>query len=623
MALVGISAILILGIGAQWLAWRMRLPSILLLLLFGFLAGPVSWYATDRWLGRSIYLDPDAIFGDLLLPLVSVSVALILFEGGLSLTLREISNVGRVVRNLVSVGALVTWVIAAAAAHWIVGLDAGLAVLFGAILTVTGPTVIGPLLRHVRPAGRVGPILRWEGIVIDPIGAMFAVLVFEAILLGGFPHATGPVAVAALKTVLIGCAVGAAAAFLLVFVLRRFWVPDHLQSPVTMMFVVAAFQGSNLLQHESGLFTVVVMGIVLANQTRVSIRHIMEFKEALSVLLISALFIVLAARVELWFFRFLSGKTALFLLVLIFVARPLSVAVSTIGSGLNWRERLFLCWMAPRGIVAAAVASVFALRLHEAGLPEAELLVPLMFTVIAATVVLYATTSAWVARRLGLALPAAQGFLFVGAHEGARRIAEALHREGCPVLLADTNRQNVAAARLAGLPAVAANVLSPTVAERQELTGIGRLLAMTPSGEVNALAALHFAKVFGRSAVFQLDPGDEDQAPQKRGGIDRELCGRVLFADGLSFRRLAERVEQGAAVKTTRLTEEFDFRKFSARYGARALPLFVMDASGGVTVFAGDAAPVPRPGQTLVSLVDRAPEETPRQAQPEVEAAAL
>ena len=604
MALVGISLILVLGVGAQWLAWRLRLPSILLLLLFGFLAGPVAWYASDRWLGRPVYLDPDAVFGDLLLPLVSLSVALILFEGGLSLTLREVARVGGVVRNLVSLGALVTWVTAGAAAHWIVGLDLRLAVLFGAILTVTGPTVIGPLLRHVRPAGPVGPVLKWEGIVIDPIGAMLAVLVFEAISTGRLQHAPQPMLVGALKTSVIGCVIGFVAAYLLLVVLRRFWVPDHLQSPVSLMFVVATFETSNLLQAESGLFTVVVMGIVLANQTRTPVRHIVEFKEALSVLLVSSLFIVLAARMELWFFRFLSGRVALFLAVLIFVVRPLAVLASTLQSGLNWRERVFLMWMAPRGIVAAAVASVFALRLGQAGQKDAELLVPLTFTVIVVTVIVYAGTASWAARRLGLSKPAAHGFLLVGANPAARRVAEALQRVGCPVLLADTNRDNVAAARLAGLPAVAANVLSPEVTEQLHLSGIGRLLAMTPSSEVNALAALHFAKLFGRSAVFQLDPGDRQDSPHKRGGIDRDLCGRLLFGEKVSYRHLAERLARGATVKATRLSGEFDFAAFRARHGNRFLPLFVVDDSGGAAVFAADAAPAPRAGQTLISLID-------------------
>jgi NhaP-type Na+/H+ or K+/H+ antiporter len=623
--LLGLTAILVLGVGAQWLAWRLRLPSILLLLGLGFLAGPVCWYLTDRFLGpgRAFYLNPDAIFGQLLLPLVSLSVALILFEGGLSLNVRELSEFGSVVRNLVSAGAVVTWVVTAAAARWVVGLDARLGVLLGAILVVTGPTVIGPLLRHVRPAGPVGPILRWEGIVIDPIGAMFAVLVFEAMTMEQSRLGAGPLLLALLKITAVGCAIGFAAARVLTVALRKFWVPDHLQNPVTLMFVAAAFQASNLVQPESGLFTVVLMGIVLANQASVPVRQIVEFKESLSVLLVSGLFIVLAARIELWFFRYLSGRTALFVLILVLVARPLAVLVSTVGSGLRWREKLFLSWMAPRGIVAAAVASLFALRLAEAGMKEAELLVPLTFLVIASTVILYASTAGLLARRLGLVQPATRGFLLVGANAPARLIGGALQAHGYTVLLADVNRDNVAAARLAGLPAVAANVLSPAVTESLQLSGIGRLLALTPSDDVNSLAALHFAKLFGRSSVFQLDPGDapSDVPGDERGagtsarprpgrrGADREgtvheLRGRVLFAQGLTFARLAERVEAGAAIQATKLTEDFDFNAFRRLHGDRALPLFVLEGARGLTVLGPDAPAAPRPGATLISLIE-------------------
>jgi len=278
----------------------MRMPSILFLLVFGFLAGPVTGL-----------LDPDALLGELLLPIVSISVAIILFEGGLTLRLEELREIGGVVLALVTLGAIVTWSLAAAAAHFVLGLEVQVAVLLGAVLVVTGPTVIGPLLRHVRPTGRVADILKWEGIVIDPIGALLAVLVFEALLVG-------------------------------------------------------AFVLSNHLQAESGLFAVTLMGLVLDNQKHVAVKHILDFKENLSVLIISALFILLSDRLEPSHFSHFGMESVLFLAILIFVARPTSVLTSTLRSDLDWRERLFLSWMAPRGIVAAAVASVFALKLSAA-----------------------------------------------------------------------------------------------------------------------------------------------------------------------------------------------------------------------------------------------------------------
>lgn len=424
---VSLAVILAFGVGAQWLAWRLRLPSILLLLLFGFAVGPVTGW-----------LEPDILFGDGLFPLVSLSVAVILFEGGLSLTYAELRRIGGVMGRLVSIGALVTWVLSTVAAMLLLGLDLPLAALFGAILTVTGPTVIGPLLRYVRPVGSVGPILKWEGIVIDPIGATLAVLVFEAVLAGDAQAAPRLIIGGVLSTALVGTIVGAAGAVLLIVLLARFWVPDTLQNPVVLTVVLTAFVVADALQHEAGLLAVTVMGIALANQRWVPIRHIVEFKESLQVLLIGGLFIVLTARLELADIAAIGPESLLFLGVMILLVRPTAVFLATLGAGLHWRERAFLAWMAPRGIVAASVASLFAIRLAEVGVPEAERLAPLTFLVIVGTVALYSLTVRPVAQWLGLASPDPTGALIVGAHPLAQAVGLALQGRGLRVLLVDT-----------------------------------------------------------------------------------------------------------------------------------------------------------------------------------------
>ncbi|MFQ5798761.1 MAG: cation:proton antiporter, partial [Bacteroidota bacterium] len=325
--LIGLASIIVLGIVAQWLAWRLRLPSILLLLILGFIAGPVTGI-----------LNPDALLGDLLVPLVSVSVAVILFEGGLSLRIAELRETGSVVRNLISVGALVTWVISAGAAALILGLDFALAVLLGAILVVTGPTVIVPLLRQVRPVARVGSILKWEGILIDPMGAMLAVLVFEAILSGGFQEASTLAVMGVLKTVFIGGSVGALGAGVIILLLKRYWIPDYLHNAVSLMMVVSVFTASNFLQAESGLLAATLMGVVLANQKAVAVKHIIEFKENLRVLLISSLFILLAARLQVNDLNYIGASGLAFLGVLVLIARPAAVGLSALGSEMSWRE---------------------------------------------------------------------------------------------------------------------------------------------------------------------------------------------------------------------------------------------------------------------------------------------
>jgi NhaP-type Na+/H+ or K+/H+ antiporter len=366
--LLAIGGIIIMGIAAQWLAWRLGLPSILLLLVFGLLVGPLSGF-----------IQPDQMLGDALFPLVSLAVAVILYEGGLSLNLRELRGVGDVVLKLITVGLAITWLLGAGAAHFVLGLNIPLAVLLGAILVVTGPTVIKPLLRHVRPKDDLGSILKWEGILIDPIGAILAVLIFEAILAQSFTQTPLLVAQGVLLTVVIGGLAGLAGAGMLILLLRRYWIPDHLQNSMSLMLVVVAYIGSDLLRPESGLLAVTVMGIALATQPWVSVRHIVEFKENLSVFLIAGLFIVLAARLDLGQISGLSWGIVVFLSILIVLARPMAVLASTVGSKLKGQDRVFLMFMAPRGIVAAAIASLFALRLAEIGYQDAERLIPITF----------------------------------------------------------------------------------------------------------------------------------------------------------------------------------------------------------------------------------------------------
>lgn len=599
--LIGLATLLALGVGGQWLAARLRLPAILVLLLCGLAVGAGSEGLALLGVLTGRLLDPNALLGDLLLPVVSLSVALILFEGGLTLNVSELAEAGRAIRNLVSVGAAVTWVFASAAGHWVVGLPWPLAWLLGAILTVTGPTVIGPLLRHVKPAARVASILKWEGIVIDPIGAILAVLVFEAIHVGWHVPRAEILFTAVWqmgKSALVGGAVGLGAAGMLVLLLKRYWVPDLLQNAVSLMLVVVAFTLSNLLQHESGLVTVTVMGLVLANQKSVPVRHILEFKENLSVLLIGGLFILLASRLRLEQIQQLGWRSLAFLAVMVLLVRPASVAVSTAGSGLTWRERLFLAWMAPRGIVAASVTSIFAIRLADAGYAEAERLVPLMFAVIIGTVTLYGTTARWLAGRLGLRPTGARGFLIAGANPLARAIGRALRDAGADVLLVDTSRPNVEAARGDGLPVLYASVGSQYAADKIEGTGLGRLLAVTPSEEVNSLAALHFSRLFGRDNVFQLRSGSEGSQRNER--VPWEFRGRPLFGKGLTYAALTDRVSRGARVTVTPVTPERD----PAAPPDRSLPLFVRSPDGEVSVVTADATPARRAGGAVIELVD-------------------
>ncbi len=606
--IVSLAVIIGLGVGAQWLAWRIRIPSILLLLLAGMLVGPISTAFTA---GGAPLLDPDALFGDLLLPLVSLSVGLILYEGGLTLSLREISGVSTVIRSLVTVGALVTWVLAGLAARFVLGLEWPLAALLGGILVVTGPTVIGPLLNHVRPIGKVGPVLRWEGIVIDPIGALLAVLIYEAILAGHFHGAAGATIRALLLTTLVGGGLGVLAAAVLAFLLKRYWVPDWLQNPVSLLLVVLIFVISNQLQKESGLLAATVMGIILANQRGTDVRHIIEFKENLRVLLIAGLFVTLGARLSPDDLRQMGWESFAFVAILIVAVRPLSVWVATLRSGLSAREKLFLCCVAPRGIVAAAVSSVFAISLQQAALEpleggtsvsdQAGLLVSYTFAVILGTVAFYGLAAGPIARGLGLASHSPQGVLFIGAPPWAREVASALQRRGFKAVMLDTNHEHVRAARLAGLTAVYGNALQGDTLDTLDLAGVGRVVAITPNDEVNVLAAQRFLRVFDRANVYRL-VATQEARPDRSGKTD--LPGRRLFGADATYATLASRLGSGWVVKVTTLSDEFTFADFRTLYGPRSIVLFVITDAGKLTVVTDEREPDPQPGQSVVALVN-------------------
>lgn len=591
--LIALAAVIVLGIGAQWLAWRFGMPSILLLLLTGVVAGPLTGF-----------VDPDDIFGSALLPIVSLSVALILYEGGLSLRLSELSKVGSVVRNLLSIGVLVTWLIAGWAAWAILGFDPRVAILFGAILVVTGPTVIGPLLQQIRPTGPVAAILKWEGIAIDPLGAVLAVVVFDVVSVGHddvSPWAHGGLAV--LRTVGVGGGLGLLAAALYVLLVKRFWVPDHLQNGVSLMLAVAVFAASNYVQEEAGLLGVTVMGVALANQKWVTVEHIVEFKEDLRVLLIGTLFILLAARLKLDDISQLGPKYIIFVIILIVVVRPLSVWLATLGAGLSWSQRIFLSWMAPRGIVAAAVASVLALRLEDTGYEGAQLLVPATYTVVVGTVAVYGLTASVVARKLGVAQLKPQGILIVGADQWIRAVAEQLVARHFRVLLVDTNRNHIAAARMLGLEAYHGSVLSDHFLDQVDLGGIGRMLAATPNDGVNVLALRRFSRLFGSAAVYRLAP-----VPNTGGTRKTDAKGpkqdRLLFAPDVTHAVLQKRIAGGAVVKATPLTDTFDYEAYCDRYGQSQLPLFLIDKEEHLSVVTANQPATAHASQIIVSLVD-------------------
>jgi NhaP-type Na+/H+ or K+/H+ antiporter len=592
-----LASIGVLSLLCQWLAWRIRTPAILLLLAAGLAIGPMF-----------NLLVPREVFGDLLFPFISLSVAIILFEGSLTLRYEEIRDHGKMVRNLIPVGSIVTFIIGTLTVRWILETSWPVALLFGAISIVTGPTVIVPLLRSVRPTSKLSNILRWEGIIIDPVGALLAVLVFEGIVSWGQGNVFGHALYIFGKTLAIGCLVGAVAGYLNGIVLRKHLIPQYLHNAGTLTFMLGVYAISDEMAHESGLLTVTVMGIWMANMKQVPVDSILEFKESLSVLLISALFIILAARVEFSAIAELGWGLVAVLVILMLVARPLSIFLSSIGTTLNWRDKLFLSWVAPRGIVAAAVSALFAFQLQMRGYEGAGALVPLVFMLIIATVTIQSLTARPVAQLLGVAEPPAFGFLILGANPMARMIALALKKHEVPVTLADTNWENVRHARMEGLQTYFGNPASGHASTHLELTGIGNLLIISPYKQMNSLATYHFMDWFGDSNVFSLTEGEQDQKARHQ-TAEKIQTTRGLF-DGVSYSKLASLASKGYTVKTTQLSDAFSYQDFLEKYQRNALVLFVFDSKGRVSpVMALDAIKA-ESGYTLISLV---PPQSPKE----------
>ena len=567
--------LVVAAVVASWLADVFRIPSILLLLAVGILLGPV--------LGL---LDPEAMFGDLFAPAVSIAVAIVLFEGGLSLRFREIAGSERILWSLVTVGVAVTWALGTLAAWAFTGLGLAAAILLGAILVVSGPTVIGPVLQIVRPSRRVSSILKWESIFIDPLGAMLAVITFNVVVAG--QQATGPGAVAwnVVVFVAVGMASGALVAAATALALRRHWVPTHLVSPVSLAAALGAFILAESFVHEAGLLATTVVGLMLSNDDRIRTEEIVQFSEVLRVLLIGMLFIVLSAHLTRDQLLAIGWGAAGVFAVLVLVARPLAVWLSTRGSDLDHRERMLIAGVAPRGIVAASIASVFGLELEAAGVPGAALLTPLAFAVIVASVILYGLGAGPLARRLGLASRTQEDTLVLGAGAVERAIAGALREAELDVVVATVNRNDERRARAAGLDTFYGNVLDEHVDLQLEMSGIGRLLALTPNDEVNTLAARRLAGILEHSQIHQLAPA---RSPAGVEGGAADLGGRILFDQDLDYAELATRL-RADAIQSEHLDEDFDKRAFRQQHGEDATPLFVV-----------------REGRLLVATVD-APE---------------
>ncbi|MAE76673.1 MAG: sodium:proton exchanger [Planctomycetes bacterium] len=549
------------GVGAQWLASRLRVPPLLLLLMTGLVLGkPVlGWIDPEQLFVGVRSVDGKTTGVDLLRPLVAMAVALVLFEGGLTLEIKEARQVGRTLRRLLVSGLCLGFGLTTLAGVWLGGLDLATAATLGAILVVTGPTVILPMLRSARIALRPATLLKWEGIVNDPLGALLALFVVKAAEIVGTGQGTfSGLAMTFVWTGSVSIVVGVAAGWALGKALDRGLIAENLKSPVIVASVLVVFAVAEHLHHEMGLISVTVMGVVLANVENHSLEDIRRFKEQITTLLIAVLFIVLSARLEPEQISSVVGRPLILIAIIVFVVRPLVVFVAAIGSKLPWRERLLVGWIAPRGVVAAAVAATFAPGLEVAGAKSAGELVPIVFGVIVATVVLHGLTIRPLARRLGLAATDGNGVLIVGASVWVVTLAQALAKAGAYVVLADTRYRRVSQARQEGVEVHYGDVLAEEAAMELPMERVSWLLAATDDDHYNALACLRFGPELGREAMFQLtphrgEPGTETQV---------HMAGQRPWGDDGTYRTITARFWKGATFKVTNLSDEFDGAAF-------------------------------------------------------------
>ena len=580
-----LAGIIILGILAQWVAWRFKIPAILPLLLIGLLVGPIAaeFLSEDgtKWI-EPIWNGKNGLFaGESLFYFVSLSISIILFEGGLTLKIKEVKNVSKVISKLISLGSVITFFGAALAVHYTFNLTWQISFLFSALIIVTGPTVITPILRNIPLKKDISAVLKWEGILIDPIGALVAVLVFEFISVeGGGGEFTKIALLEFGKIVLFGTTFGFTFAHALNFAMNKKWIPHYLLNVFSLAAVLGVFVLSDSFAHESGLLAVVVMGMVLGNSNSPYLKELLYFKESLSILLISILFILLSANINMEeLYLIYNWKTVLLFMLVVFVIRPIGVFLSTHNSALKLNEKLFISWVGPRGIVAAGIASLFGLKLAKEGVEGAEYITPLVFMIVLGTVLLNATTARFFARIAGVFLKKSEGILIVGASEVSRLIATYLNKNDRHVVLIDSNKVNIEKAKELGLEALATDIYSDSLADNIELNDIGYLMALTGSPDINKYAIQKFKERFGENGAFRLVTSKEmkDMSNSPREG---------LFSHTDDFGLLTKTAQKYPKIYEVELTDKAHYTQLIeiTNKDKDCIPLFIKDANGELEI---------------------------------------
>jgi NhaP-type Na+/H+ or K+/H+ antiporter len=575
-----LAGIIILGILAQWVAWRFKIPAILPLILIGLLVGPIAAEflssSGSKWI-EPIWNGEKGLFpGDGLYYFVSLAISIVLFEGGLTLKRSEINTVGTVITKLITIGSAITFLGAGILAHIIFKLNWELSFLFSGLIIVTGPTVITPILRNIPLKKDISAVLKWEGILIDPIGALIAVLVFEFISVEGDSGFTKTAFIEFGKIVFFGTILGFSFAHALAFVINKKLVPHYLLNVVSLSVVLLVFVGAESFAHESGLLAVVVMGMVLGNRKLKNLKELLYFKESLSVLLISILFILLAANIDMEDLLLIyTWKTVVLFASIVFLIRPLGVFICTASSSLKLNEKLFISWVGPRGIVAAGIASLFGSKLIKKGIEGAEYITPLVFMIVLGTVLLNATTARFFAKIVGVFLQKSEGILIVGASNISRLLAKYLKNNNRHVVLIDSNQTNIEEAKKLDLEAIHTDIYADDLMNNIELNDIGYLMALTGNADINQYAIKKFKKQFGENGSFRLITAQEITKNKKK-------PKEGLLFDTDNYSSILELTFRYPSIHEIKLTDKKHYENLIevTKKDNDIIPLFIKDKKG-------------------------------------------
>ena len=575
-----LAGIIILGILAQWVAWKFKIPAILPLILIGLLVGPIAanYLSEDgaKWI-EPVWNGQKGLFpGESLYYFVSLAISIILFEGGLTLKRSEIKNVGPVITKLITLGSAITFFGAGIVAHYIFNLAWDLSFLFSGLIIVTGPTVITPILRNIPLKKDISTVLKWEGILIDPIGALVAVLVFEFISVGGGGGFTKTALIEFGKILLFGTTFGFTFAHALAYAINKKLIPHYLLNVVSLSTVLLVFVESEIFAHESGLLAVVVMGMVLGNGKLKNLKELLYFKESLSVLLISILFILLAANINMKDLMLLyTWKTAGLFAIVVFIIRPLAVFASTLNSNLKLNEKLFISWVGPRGIVAAGIASLFGSKLLKQGVEGAEYITPLVFMIVLGTVLLNATTARLFSKIVGVFLHSSDAILIIGASDPSRLIASYLRDKEKRVVLIDANKNFIEQALDDNLEALNVNIYDDDLRDNIELNDVGYLLALTGNDDVNKYALTSFQNDFGEHGAYFIASSTE---AKNATDIERQS----FFTPNDDYINLSEAYREDPKIHeiTLKTSDDYDRILTLLALEEKSIPLFIENGKG-------------------------------------------